>query len=88
MMINMKNLLQHAQSVLHTTDWYLPKSGLVAMTGGMLTGAMAHEAELRVVGLIITIVVGITVIAINIPKAMKAWRDWFFPNDKCEVDDE
>ena len=82
------HFLKHAQSVIVSTDWYLPKAGIFAMTGGMFTGVMAHETELRVFGLLVTITVGLTVVAINIPKVFKSWRDWIFPNkDKCEADD-
>lgn len=82
----LKTFFKHAHGVLYNTDFYLPKTGLVAMTGGLLASAVAHEAELRVIGVLITIIIGVTVILINIPKIIMSWKNWLDDkNEDCDV---
>ncbi|MCE1175991.1 MAG: hypothetical protein LWW76_02595 [Burkholderiales bacterium] len=81
------HFIKHVYSIATTTDWYLPKTGLLAVTGGLWAGITANEAHIRVFGLLVTITVGLTVILINVPKAIQAWKDWIFPSKnegKCD----
>ncbi len=45
------HFMKHAQSVIHNTDWYLPKIGIAAMTGGLFTSAVAPRLWLRLLAM-------------------------------------
>lgn len=61
--------------IFKNADWIFPKFTLSVMSGSWLVSLISHENEIRVIGLLISLIAGVLLVMMNIPKAIKAWRD-------------
>ena len=59
--------------IIKNADLVVPKFTLSIMSGSWLVSLIAHENEIRVIGLFISLIAGALLVIMNIPKAIKAW---------------
>ena len=68
--------------IIKNADWVVPKFTLSVMSGSWLVSLISHENEIRVIGLLISLVAGLLLVIMNIPRAIKAWHDLLSDKDE------